>query len=152
MTIKITGSLIKEAFVSNLFQEIQKAMFKAASDATLDIHNRTLAGKDKNNQTFKEYAEVTKAQKIAEHKQSDPPNLKQTGLMLGGIQVGRPKQSVRRVTIDIFITGDQADKARGHQFGIGRLPKREFFGLTTKEKETFRSTLEKLIDLKKANS
>lgn len=109
---------------------------RAAADAAVTaidlIDRRTRKdGKDIHGRRFRGYARATKESRRERGRQTSHVDLVDTGKMLGSMTY-RTRGGKAEI---YFGTAAENDKAAGHQFGLGRLPKREFFGLTKDEQK-----------------
>jgi len=102
------------------------------------ITERTIRGYDRHGRPFRPYAQSTREQRRKRGRQTDHVDLHDTGSMLAAMQsrlIGQGKAEVR------FASAREAAKAAAHQYGRGNLPKREFFGLTPKERQEVLSVI-----------
>lgn len=103
-------------------------LMEAASLAKFGILKRTAKGQDVNLKYFSSYAPYAPMTYFFRQKKGRPTNkvdLFFTGRMLGSLTIKATPRWAR-----LYFPPSEAKKAIGHQEGIGRLPKREFFGLT----------------------
>ena len=120
------------------------------------ILERTNKGKDVKGNTFQKYSDAYKQSDDFQifGKTARPVNLKLSGEMQASIIV-LPSAGT---TVKIGITGDlQNAKARRHNFGLKKMPRREFWGLSIDDqekilKDIFRrnNAVERLEDLQDA--
>jgi len=111
--------------------EAQRLAEDGARTAVRLIRERTVRGYDRHGRPFRPYAERTREDRAKRGRQVDHVDLSDTGAMLAALTV-RPRGSGRAEVI--FAAPREAAKAAGHQFGARHLPKREFFGLTPRER------------------
>jgi len=92
-----------------------------------EIKDRTLGGKDKNDNGFTPYSKAYKQSlEFKVFGKGSKPNLKLTGQMQASINV----VGTTSTTVSIgFISKEQEDKATGHINGSGPLPVRDFWGI-----------------------
>jgi hypothetical protein len=108
---------------------------RVGEEAVQVILDRTKAGKDKNGNPFHPYSDAYKNSDdfILAGKSANNVNLKLMGEMLADLSV----LSARDNTIIIgFPDDEQRAKANGHitaKQGTGKLPKRDFLGISDKE-------------------
>ena len=103
------------------FSFSSKQMADIAKDARTLMTRRTQSGKDIKDRTFKPYSLL--------YKKSGTPNLTDTGRMIGGLEVNSRKDYGKISITDV----EQNNKGYYHQKGMGRLPKRKWFGLSPKD-------------------
>ena len=125
-------------------------MGKAAGKATTLIFKRTVnKGQDKDGKPFKSYSRgYLKKKKLRGGKFfSTSPNLFDGGDMMGDLSFS--VESSSRAFLHFPKTGESL-KASGHIHGSRRLPKRDFFGLTTAEEKAVllipKSHMERVIN------
>lgn len=108
----------------------------AATDAALEamraIKQRTLSGKDVQGRPFKRYAAATRKDRTERGRQTAHVDLMDKGNMLAAMTVRGRGPNKAEIT---FANAVEAAKALGHVRGVGRLPKREFFGLSDDERQ-----------------
>lgn len=95
------------------------------------ILKRTNAGIDVNGAPFEKYSRAYKKSSAFEiYGKSNTPNLKLTGSMQAAITVIPSDGTTIKITIP---DGEDSLKARRHNFGLKKMPRREFFGISTEE-------------------
>jgi len=110
-----------------------KALKQAVGQALVDkLIKRTEKGRDKNMQPFKKYSPNYKGSlEFKAHGKTERVNLTLTGDMLRSVDVVDNKQkNILRLDFDDPV---EEVKAHGHIKGAGKLPKRDFWGLSEKE-------------------
>ena len=96
-----------------------------------EILRRTNSGKDVKGTPFTPYSKAYKqSDAFTLFGKSSTPNLKLTGEMHSSIVVIPSQGSTVKISIP---GGEQEQKARRHNFGIDKMPRREFFGLTIED-------------------
>ena len=93
-------------------------------------------GIDRHGQRMAPYAPSTRRQKRREGKPTSPANLIDTGDTIGSLKV-RPAKATGayKTRAEIYVSSSRARKLiRYHTRGAGRLPLRDPFGLTRREK------------------
>jgi len=117
----------------------QKALGKIARDydTAFEFGNRVIDeivrrsrenNTDKNDVKFKAYSkEYKKSLQFEVYEKTGAVTMELTGQMLASMSVTNVTGS--QVTVG-FISGTQEDKAKRHIKGSGRMPKRDFFGLS----------------------
>lgn len=93
------------------------------------INERTLSGKDKNNERFKKYSDSYKRSLVFQIYKSGETvvNLRLTGEMLSSMEA-KPKNSY---DVELFFIGESNnEKATWHIEGTKNMPKRDFFGVS----------------------
>jgi len=103
------------------FNFSKKQMADVALEARTLMAKRTQSGKDIKDRQFKPYSLL--------YKKSGTPNLTDRGRMIGGLVVNARKNYGKVAIPD----AKENNKGEGHQRGIGRLPKREWFGLSPRD-------------------
>jgi hypothetical protein len=129
---------------------IQKALGEASAFQVSAIRNRTeQKGKDVYGQPFQPYS---KGYIQAKRKRFDDPtnrdltpknfvDLNMTGKMFSALTfTTRPSRGVV-----FFRSAEQTKKAMIHNQGLGRMPKREFFGISTQEQNKINAIIRKNI-------
>ena len=138
VTENITPALKKMGYA---VKQSDKQLIKIASQVRNDIMKRTLSGKDVNERTFKPYAPMTVEIRKKAGRPTSKVNLSFYHHML-------PMMKTSKVSYGAEISfPDEAErgKARRHNFGKGRLPKREFFGLSKKNINYVEKEIDKFI-------
>lgn len=105
---------------------------------TLRWVNRTRQGKSRTGARFKPYTAAYAAQKGVGRRSVD---LKDTGAMQRALKV----QKATSRSIQVGVTGRQGRKAAGHQQGTGRLPKREWLGMSREDRRWLRTELKEIV-------
>jgi len=123
-----------------------KAIQKVTAAIATHIKERTLKGRDKNGKSFKEYSNST-----LEYKQkrggkffNGNVNLNDSGKMMSSMQ---SKRISSKVGVVRFTRKEEAVKALKHIQGKGKLPKRNFFGLSKRETTRFIKVYKGLLKL-----
>ena len=124
--------LFGQSFVGN--EQLAQSVAQAAIDL---IVKRTESGKDINGKAFKKYSkEYKESLDFKAFGKDGEVNLKLTGQMLGTLDVLETSGSKVKIG---WNDGVESAKAHGHNAGVpGKLPKREFFGLTDAELNTIK--------------
>lgn len=150
ITLKGDGEL--KIQLSNIKKKMltRTIMGKTAGKAVTLIFKRTVEkGLDKHGKPFKKYSKnyIEKKRTRGGRFFSNKPNLFDGGDMMGDLDF--IVESASRAFLHFPKTGE-ALKASGHIHGSRRSPKRDFFGLTTKEEKAVlaipRSHLERLAN------
>jgi len=122
--------------VSNL----DKDLYKLASQTIIDIQERTYNSKDVNNRTFIPY---TPSYRKRKRKAGYPskPTLSWSNNMLNAM-----RKKVIKGGFEIYF-GDAYEKKKAYyiNYGIGKQPKRKFFGLSKKGSTTIVNKLKKIV-------
>lgn len=134
MAIKGLSRLQKK--LDKMIPDEKKLAERAAEKAReLIVERVTKTGKDRYGRKFHPYSKSTIKYRQKRGKQTQYVDLKDTGSMFEALVVKpahTPKKGRAKV---VFDSRQEEDKALGHQRGIrGRLPQREFFGLTVGER------------------
>jgi len=123
-----------------------KGLRQTIGQAFIDkIVERTQKGKDKDGKRFKGYSKTYKESLDfkAHNKKAGKVDLKLTGDMQRSIDV--VDENSKSIYIG-FDNQEDMDKAHGHITGGGKLPVRDFWGLTSKEKESVRKDFQSDVD------
>lgn len=156
---KVGGSdryMMKVVYKSHIIIDTDKAIKAIGSWAVGRIKLRTQQGLDRKGKPFPQYSQGYRKALARGGEQASPIDLRVSGTMLGDLRVtGRGKRmGYRYVTIGFsnkkirkYRLKDNQIKfigegnlttgalARIHHYGLGRVPKRAFFGLTKGEKQ-----------------
>jgi len=90
------------------------------------MKDRTAKGVDINNQPFTPYSESYADKRREAGFQIGKVDLNRSGRMWASLS-----QEAHDESVEIFFAGEPAARAHGHNFGVpGRLPQREFFGIS----------------------
>jgi len=117
--------------VRRMIPDANKAAHDAGALAVELIDKRvTQEGKDRYGRKLKPYAKQTKELRKARGRQTAHVDLVDSGNMMAALTY-RARGNKAEV---MFGKPAEAEKAWAHQTGKGRLPKREFFGLTKDER------------------
>lgn len=109
----------------------QQEMYNIAMKARYNIWSRTKSGRDYLGYAFVPYSEPYKVIRRALGKTIDIVNLEFTNRMLSSIQIAsRPTESYI-----YFADANRRKIAYYHNIGEGRLPRREFFALSSQDNE-----------------
>lgn len=119
----------------------QHDMAELAAQAHDDINQRVTRGKDKNLRPFKGYAASTRKDRKKRGRQVAHVDLNDSGKMMSAI-TWRTRKGYAKL---LFGRAAEAEKAYYHQLGLGRLPKREFFGIDPKSRKTIMGMVQKKV-------
>ena len=118
--------------IENSITNLDKDLFVFCSDLIRGIKNRTVSkGADVNNQRFKRYSRKYIFSKGESGRPVYNVNLFYNGGMLGAIK----SRKVSGGGEIYFSSEDEHTKAVRHQYGIGGVPQRKFFGLDAEQKK-----------------
>jgi len=134
-----------DSLSSDIHDVVGKETLKAALLASTEIKKRTLSGRDVGGRAFKRYAQSTLKRKQGRGGRffSGNVDLNDTGKMMAAMQARKTGPLAAKV---FFVSKKQRDKAIAHNTGSGRLPKRNFFGLSSKEKKEINTLFKQAID------
>ncbi len=107
-----------------------------AAKSRQNIIDRTGLGKDVNNNDFAPYSAAYLREKSLTH-DDITVNLQYSNSMLGSISFDSDNNSA----LVFFLDRENSEKAKKHNLGEGGLPKREFFGLSTDDKEEIQAMM-----------
>ena len=112
-------------------------------DQRKEIVNRTMSGVDLNHSQFKPYSQQTRDRKEQLGRSADIVNLMDLAQMHRALVF---KSS--NTYVDLYY-GDtaRANVAFEHQYGLGRMPKREHFGFSNTDAKKWTETVIKLLTL-----
>jgi len=123
----------------NYFERLKKRMAKSLAGAKIEIIKRTQSGKDIHDRPFVPYSKQYAEYKQENDRSATPVNLTYNFDMLGSIFFD-VNQAGGNLSGRLFIPGvvnvantktpNAATKAYMHNNGVGKMPKREFFGLS----------------------
>lgn len=114
----------------------------AANEAMRMIKKRTISGKDRHGRRFRPYAQATVQDRKERGRQTAHVDLVDKGHMLAAMIVRRRGKNSAEIT---FANAQEMEKALGHQKGVGRLPKREFFGLGKEERKAIAKVIRNAV-------
>ena len=152
MKISLKGDGELKVQLSNIKRKLltRTIMGKMAGKGVSLIFKRTVEkGQDKHGKPFKKYSKsyIEKKRTRGGRFFSNEPNLFDGGDMMGDLDFTVENSS--RAFLH-FPKTEEALKVSGHIHGSRRLPKRDFFGLTTKEEKTVmlipQSHLERIVN------
>jgi len=125
-----------EVIMSNKWKNLnikpnQQEMYNIAMRARYNIWSRTKSGRDYLGYPFAPYSEKYRLIREKLHKTTETVNLEFTNRMLSSIQIAsRPTESYI-----YFADANRRKIAYYHNIGEGRLPRREFFALSSQDNE-----------------
>lgn len=143
MPVEFKANFSPEQWPAQLRARAAKVLAREMELAARQIVARTQSGTDFEGKAFKEYSKGYKAYKEAAGRDTSRVDLTFTGSMLKGVHT-KTENNGDAVEGVIYITADQAEKARKHMQGIG-VKQRQFFKLS---KEQIRSLVEALRKVK----
>ena len=138
VTENITPTLKKMGYA---VKKSDKQLIKIASQVRNNIMRRTLSGKDVDEKAFKPYHPLTVKMRQKAGRPTSKVNLSFYHHML-------PMMKTSKVSYGAEISfPDEAERKKGtyHNFGIGKMPKREFFGLSKKNINYVEKEIDKFI-------
>lgn len=116
--------------------DTRKLVTDIANTIAARIKVRTGQGKDVKLKPFAPYSDSYKAFRAKKGRQTSPVNLQFTGRMLAGVFARTVSPTEARVGI-----GSAIEQRKGiiHQLGLGKMPKREWFGVSPRDTTTQRA-------------
>jgi len=126
---KIDGIDGLDRTVKNLakgMNDLPGEIVKVLSTVRNNILNRTKSGNAVDGSEFKPYSSMYQSIRLENHRQESPVSLTWTGNMLRSMKVFNISEG-GEIKFDSAQANDLAVK---HNEGSGRIPKREFFGLS----------------------
>jgi len=124
-------------FLNKFPRIIQQGLDQAGEQLKTIIIKRTESGKDQEGKAFRAYSQA-----YSELKGKTKVDLEDTNKMLQSISskvVSRNKAQV------FFRSPREATKGLFHQKGMGKLPKRKFFGFSKKTEKVIQKTYEQFL-------
>ncbi len=117
-------------------------LYQVAMEARYEIWRRTKSGVDYLGYQFAPYSELYAEMRKELGKTTDIVNLEFTNRMLNSMQIAtRPTESYI-----YFADANRRKVAYNHNYGIGKLPKREFFNISGKDTEKLSRSLFRRIE------
>lgn len=122
-------------------EAIKRELLLIGSSFRSTLIHRVQRGLDINNNPFVKYSEAYKEYKRAKGRPVEPVNLTFRFKMLRAIKVKNSGNSFEL----FFNSALENDKALAHNFGKGRLPKRQFWGISKKEQDEIIEKIQKVV-------